>query len=56
MPRVTKILDLDITPQQFVDACDRDELQELILLSDSKLRAMDQEDEDTKKLEFNEKF
>lgn len=37
MPRITKLFKLEITIEQFLDACDGDELQEIeILLSKKK--------------------
>lgn len=38
MPQLTKQFRLDVTVQQFIDACDDVELQELQLLLDKKLR------------------
>lgn len=37
MPELKKLYTLTITPQQFIDACDDVELQELLLLLDKKL-------------------
>ncbi|RRO19665.1 hypothetical protein [Flavobacteriaceae bacterium 14752] len=37
MPKINKIFLIDITPEQFVAACDHDELQELKLELDKKL-------------------
>ena len=31
MPKITKVMELNVTPQRFVDACDSVEFQELIL-------------------------
>lgn len=35
MPRIDKVLSLDITPEQFLNACSADELKELDLLLSS---------------------
>ena len=31
MPKITKVMEINVTPQRFVDACDTTEFQELIL-------------------------
>ena len=37
MPRISKMLTLEITPEQFVNSCSDVELQELLILADTKL-------------------
>jgi|GEM_PF-4195739 len=45
MPKIQKIYHLEITPSQFVEACDETELFELILLANSKLDRGESENE-----------
>lgn len=37
MPRISKMLTLEITPEQFVNSCSDVELQELIMFANKKL-------------------
>ena len=45
MPRLTKVFKLEVTLEQFLDACDSDELQEIeILLSKKRYQEKIQRD------------
>lgn len=37
MPKITKVFELDVPPEKYVESCDIDELQEVYLLASARL-------------------
>lgn len=44
MPKINKVFELDVSPQKYVDACDEDELRELIMLAQDRLVRLHKDD------------